>query len=132
MDDSWSVVSADRLTEYDTYYYQRHGRELRLPAWRVRFDDPANSAIYLDAVTGMPTGFVDADTRTWRWLRDGMHSLDFPVLTRNRPLWDLVVLPLLLGGVLSELTGVWLSLRRLRRIHARRAFFRAVDRGPAG
>ena len=36
----------------------------------------------------------------------------------------------MLGGALSALTGVWLSLRRLRRIQTRRAFFREAGRGP--
>jgi len=112
-------VEAALVDAYDAYYYHRHGREMRLPAWRVRFDDDASSVVYLDAVTGEPTGFVDDDVRTWRWLRDGMHSLDFGVLIGNRPWWDVVVLPLMLGGTLAAVTGLWLALRRLGRIRRR-------------
>jgi hypothetical protein len=114
-----SIVSVDRVTEYDDYYYHRHGREVHLPVWRIGFDDPERSALYLDTVTGMPTGFVAADTRLWRWLRDGMHSLDFAALVNHRPLWDLVVSPLMIGGLISAATGVWLLARRLRRIATR-------------
>jgi hypothetical protein len=84
--------------------------------WRVLFADPHRSAIYLDAVNGTPVGFVDREARVWRWVRDGLHSFDYPVLNNKRPLWDIVVLPLLLGGALSATTGAWLLLRRLRRM----------------
>jgi hypothetical protein len=124
------VTAVDRMTEYDTYYYHRHGREMHLPVWRVTFDDPETSVVYLDTVTGTPTGFVAADTRLWRWLRDGMHSLDFPALIRRRPLWDLVVLPLMIGGTLSCVTGVWLLLRRLRRIKRRARMLTPASAAP--
>lgn len=124
------VVATDRLDAYDTYYYHRHGREMRLPVWRARFDDDARSASYLDVVTGEPVGFVDADTRTWRWLRDGVHSLDFPALVANRPWWDVVVLPLMIGGTLSALTGVWLCVRRLGRMRRRREHLLGQEPAP--
>ncbi len=109
------VRSVDRITAYDTYYYARHGREMPLPAWRVALADRAHSVVYLDPVTGAPVGFVDTDSRSWRWLRDGLHTFDFPGLNNRRPLWDLVVLPLMLGGTLGALTGLWIAGRRLRR-----------------
>jgi hypothetical protein len=111
-----SVLAVERISEYDYFYYARHGREMPLPAWRIVFDDPQRSVVYLGTVTGLPVGFVDADTRLWRWLRHAMHSLDFPGLVNKRPVWDLVVLPLMIGGTLSAITGVWLMARRLRRM----------------
>jgi hypothetical protein len=110
------VTRVDRVASYDTYYYARPGREMHLPAWRVTFDDSARSVLYLDTVTGAPVGFVDADTRVWRWWRDGMHSLDLPAINNKRPLWDAIVLTLMLGGALTATTGMWLVLRRLSRI----------------
>jgi hypothetical protein len=110
------VHSVDRITAYDAYYYARPHREMRLPAWRVAFADPEQSTVYLDVVSGKPVGFVNTESRTYRWLRDGLHSLDFPVLNDKRPLWDLVLVPLMLGGTVAAFTGVWLVLRRLRRM----------------
>jgi len=110
------IQNVARITAYDTYYYSRHGRESHLPAWRVAFGDRAESVVYLDPVTGVPVGFVDADTRAWRWLRDAMHCLDLPAINNRRPLWDAIVLPLMIGGTLSAITGVWLLLRRVRRV----------------
>lgn len=107
------VARFDLLTSYDAYYYARPHREMHLPVWRVRFDDPRHSVLYLDAVSGEPTGFVDDEFRRWRWMRDGLHSIDFPALNGKRPLWDVVVWILLLGGTLSAATGVWLAIRRV-------------------
>ncbi len=110
------LTAVRRIDKYDTYYYARHGRERHLPAWRVAFDDANHSVLYLDTVTGVPVGFVDSDVRSWRWWRDALHDIDLPALNNNRPWWDLVVLPLMIGGVVSAITGVWLLLRRLKRM----------------
>ncbi len=110
------ISSVERVDKYDAYYYARHGREKHLPAWRVSFDDTDHSVLYLDTVSGTPIGFVDGATRSWRWWRDGLHDLDLPALNNNRPWWDLVVLPLMIGGTISAITGIWLLIRRLRRM----------------
>ncbi len=110
------VSRVERVSQYDTYYYARHGREKHLPAWRVGFDDPQHSVLYFDTINGTPTGFVDAATRSWRWWRDALHDLDLPALNNRRPWWDLIVLPLMVGGTISAITGVWLLVRRLRRM----------------
>lgn len=110
------VSSVQFITSYDTYYYARPHREWSLPAWRVAFADAAHSTFYIDPISGKPTGFVDSETRWYRWLRDGMHSLDFPAINGKRPLWDLVLLPLMFGGTVAAVTGVWLLIRRLTRL----------------
>ena len=110
------VAHLSITTSYDTYYYARPHRELHLPVWRVEFADPAHSVLYVDAVRGEPTGFVDDGFRRWRWARDGLHSLDFPAINGKRPLWDVIVWVLLLAGTLSASTGVWLACRRVRRL----------------
>lgn len=113
---SVTVDGIARLTRYDSYYYARHGRERHLPAWRVLFASASRPAVYLDAVNGTPVGYADREARVWRWARDGVHSFDYPFLNNKRPLWDAVVLPLLLGGAVSAITGAWLLVRRVRRM----------------
>ena len=102
----------ERLSGYDEYYYARHGRERHLPAWRISFPDPVGTRLYLDPVSGVPLAFVDGASKRARWLRDGVHSFDLPGLNNRRPLWDLVILPLLIGGAVLSGTGVCLMLRR--------------------
>ena len=105
-----------KLASYDAYYYARPHREMHLPVWRVEFDDAQHSVLYIDSVSGEPTGFVDDEFRRWRWMRDGLHSIDFPGVNGRRPLWDVIVWLLLLGGTFSAFTGVWLAVRRVRRM----------------
>jgi hypothetical protein len=115
------VLGVERIMSYDTYYYARHGREMHLPVWRVRFDDPDHSVVYLNTVTGMPVGFVDREERKWRWARDALHDLDLPGLNGRRPIWDVVLLTLMIGGTFIASSGVWLLTRRLARMTARRS-----------
>jgi PepSY-associated TM region len=116
--DSIPIESADRVAAYDTYYYARPGREMHLPVWRVRFADRERSTVYLDAVNATPTGFVNRAVRRSRWLRDALHSYDYPALNHRRLLWYSIVLPLLLGGLASSGSGVVLLVRRLKRLGA--------------
>jgi hypothetical protein len=114
--DSIPIATADRLGAYDTYYYARPGRQMHLPVWRVRFADQERSTVYLDAVNGTPTGFVNRAVRRQRWLRDALHSYDYPALSHRRLLWYCIVLPLLLGGLASSGSGVVLLVRRVKRL----------------
>jgi len=113
-----SITSVQRLATYDAYYYARFHRELPLPVYRVSFSDADRSVVYVDAVSGEPVGYVDPEVRSYRWLRDGMHSFDFPALNGRRALWQSIVLPLMLGGTLIAATGLWLAVRRIRRMAA--------------
>ena len=58
-------------------------------------------------------------SRVNRWLYHGLHSLDFPFLYGRRPLWDIVIVVLCLGGLVLSATTLLPAWRRLLR-HARR------------
>ena len=120
VDGSAPVDRFDRLTSYDRYYYVRHGRELPLPVWRATFRDRDATLLYFDPLTGAPAGFVNRASKRARWLRDAVHSLDFGLLNNHRPLWDLVMLPLLLGGLTCAGSGL-IMMPRMLRAAARRA-----------
>lgn len=106
------------LDRYDAYYYDRDG-ELPLPVVRVRYDDPQQTWLYVDAVRGTPLRKEERLTRLNRWLYHGLHSFDFPFLYYRRPLWDLVLILLSAGGVAVSTTTIVPAFRRFRR-HARR------------
>ena len=57
------------------------------------------------------------NSRGWvnRWLYHGLHSLDFPWLYKYRPLWDIVVISLMLGGTALCGTSLVLTWRVLIR-----------------
>jgi hypothetical protein len=102
------------LEEYDAYYYARNG-EAPLPVLRVLYADAQNTALYLDPSRGVIARKEERLTRLNRWLYHGFHSLDFPFLYRSRPLWDIVMILLSLGGVAVAATTLWPGWQRLVR-----------------
>ena len=106
------------LTEYDSYYYDQYDNR-PLPVLRVRYNDDAATWLYLEPSLGTMTR-QDRPGRWKRWLYHGLHSLDFPFLYRSRPLWDIVLIALSIGGLVLSATTLVPSWRRLVR-HARRA-----------
>jgi hypothetical protein len=111
------IEDAAWLNEYDNYYYAQ-GAQLPLPVLRVRYGDANGTWLYLDPQRGAILRKSERRSRLERWLYHGLHSLDFPFLYHRRPLWDVVMIVLSLGGVVLSATTVLPAWRRLRR-HAR-------------
>lgn len=108
-----AIASAGLISKGDAYHYSHHS-EAVLPAYRVIYANADETRIYLDPRTGELIGYADAAARAYRWWHYGLHRLDFGGLNA-RPLWDVVMLPLLAGVSLLCLLGVWMGWRRLRR-----------------
>ena len=85
---------------------------------RVRYADADSTWLYLDPSLGTMMK-QDRGARWNRWLYHRLHSLDFPLLYYERPLWDIVVIALSIGGLALSATTLVPAWRRLRR-HARR------------
>jgi hypothetical protein len=114
-----SVVESETLTDYDSYYYSRN-RQKPLPVVRVKFGDPAETWVYVDPETSTMLAQINRLNRVERWLYNGLHSLDFAFWYNKRPLWDIGVIALCLGGLTTSSLGLFLGLKRARRA-ARRA-----------
>jgi hypothetical protein len=113
------VAPADvtTLTDYDSYYYDRD-RLLPLPVIRARYQDASATWLYVDPGRGAIVRKEERSSRVNRWLYHGLHSLDFPALYWRRPLWDIVMILLLLGGLGSAVTAVAPASRRVwRNLH---------------
>ncbi len=102
------------LHDYDGYYYDSRGSR-SLPVLRVRYDDAYSTWIYLDPARGGIVQRSVSITRLRRWLYQGLHSLDFPFLYYRRPLWDIVVIVLSIGGTVLSVTTLLPAWRRLKR-----------------
>lgn len=109
-----TLLSDEVLRAHDTWYYSHHDSFRPLPVLRVRFDDAENTWFHLDLSTGAVRNRVNSTDRLARWLYNGMHSLDFPFLIHNRPLWDIVVVLLSLVGTAFCVTSVIIGWRRLK------------------
>ena len=107
------------LDEYDAYYYSQEGMR-PLPVLRIRYADPQQTWLYLDPARGVIASRFERGSRWNRWLYHGFHSLDFPFMYYKRPLWDIVVIVLSLGGIAISVTSALPAWRRLVR-HTKRA-----------
>ncbi len=108
------VLAHELLQEYDDYYYSRSG-QTPLPVLRVKYADPLETWLYIDPRTSQMIANVHRYSRIERWLYNGLHSLDFRFWYSKRPLWDLVMLTLLLGGLVGSSLGLYYGIRRLVR-----------------
>ncbi|MET0290884.1 MAG: PepSY domain-containing protein [Steroidobacteraceae bacterium] len=108
------VTAQELLLDYDDYYYSR-SRQTPLPVLRVKLDDELQTWLYVDPMTSQVVANVHRYSRIERWLYSGLHSLDFRFWYAKRPLWDLVMLTLLAGGLVASALGFWYGVRRLLR-----------------
>jgi uncharacterized iron-regulated membrane protein len=112
------VANAELLTEYDSYYYSRRA-QTPLPVVRIKLEDEAQTWLYIDPILDQQLASIPKYARLERWLYNGLHSLDAGYLYK-RPLWDIVMLVLLVGGLISSTLGLWLGVKRVTRTFARR------------
>jgi hypothetical protein len=103
-------------TEYDNYYYPRHGRsplDRPLPVWRVDLGDSADTRFYIDAQDGRLLLRQDGSRRAYRWLWSALHHWDIAGLY-SRPLWDAWMLTWISFGLVLSVTSLVLGWRRLK------------------
>lgn len=108
------ILQVTRLTEADAYWYSHH-RERPLPVVRIVFGDAQQSWVHVDPATGRIVGSSTASLRLYRWLYNGLHSLDLPLLLRHRPVWDGVMLVLCAAGMIISVSGIVIGWRRITR-----------------
>jgi hypothetical protein len=95
-------------------YYIGDRSSGRLPVYRVIANDAEDTRYYIDPVSGALLERADANRRWHRWLFGAIHRLDFAAWIRVRPVWDIILIVLMLGGIAVSATGVYLALRRVR------------------
>jgi hypothetical protein len=109
-----AISSAEVLTTYDSYYYSRDGLA-PLPVLRVKLEDPDRTWLYIDPRMSQLVGRIHRLDRAERWLYNGLHSLDFSFWYYRRPLWDVGMILLSLGGLTTSAIGLCLGLKRVVR-----------------
>jgi hypothetical protein len=109
----YSIIESRLVTRYEPYYVDR-ANELRLPALFLRLNDPQQSILYLDLYSGRVARSYSCWERMDHWLYQGLHDFEVPWLYRHRPLWDLIVIFCLSGGVWLSVTGIIIASRRVR------------------
>lgn len=70
---------------------------------------------HVNGATGATLSKLDPSRRTWRWLFNRLHSLEFPFLMEHPWLRSSLIVGLCGVGLVFSLTGVLIGWRRLRR-----------------
>jgi len=89
------------------------GQHNALAPFVARLNDAGHSRYYVDPKTARVVGSYSSRAWMSRWLYHGLHSLDFPWLYDHRPLWDIVVITVMLGGTALGVTALILAWRVL-------------------
>lgn len=125
------LTEARLVNQYDAYYYSVGAvAPKRLPVLLVKFDDPSRTWYYIDLHTGSIFRRYDQYGRVMRWLVNGLHSLDLPLLFAHRPAWDMTVITLSAGGLALSFTGLVLGWRRIRPVPAKRVGYDTAAADP--
>lgn len=120
--DAWPnqrITSLAVVSDKDVYTNLREG-QLPVGAIRAVLGNKDSTWVHVDAFSGEILSVMDRNRRLYRWLFNGLHSLDFPGLTERRPLWDAIMLACLFAGFSLSLTGIVIGFRRLRSPASRR------------
>ena len=112
---AWSQSRVSRVYKPDNDDSYSQLREGGLPERTLRLvlKDPGQTWVHIDMETGRIVSIMDQSRRIYRWLFNGLHSLDFPGLAGQRPLWDILILGLLGIGLTFSVTGVVLAWKRV-------------------
>lgn len=111
LQDAWSPREVILMESEDAYYYA-HKSPIELPVVRVTMDDAEGTRIYVGHESANVRVLTDS-ARTSRWIRTGLHRLDFAFM-KSRPVWDILVILLLIGVTCLCATGTWMSFQRIR------------------
>ena len=106
------------LNQYDRYYLDRTRRR-PLPVVLAQATSGDETRYYIDPKTARVVQTYNSSNWVNRWLYNGLHSLNFPWLYNYRPLWDIVVITLMLGGTALCVTSLVLAWRVMGRKLAR-------------
>ena len=104
------ILDRVEMRSPDNYYYASYGATRHFPVVRVRLADAEATALYVDPALGEIVLREVTRSRAERWLYTGLHDLDFRGLSAHRPLWDVVIIGLLLGGfslAVTSVVGAW-------------------------
>ena len=114
---SKTIKESYMVTADDVY---GHLRESSLPesTLRIVLDDIDQTWIHINLDDGQIISVMDKSRRMYRWLFNGIHSLDLPGLVNRRPLWDVLMVVLMIIGFTFSLTGLVIAYKKLARMFA--------------
>ncbi len=107
------VTHSAWLHEPDNRYFGLRHHPRAFPVARIELDDPDTTVLYISPRNGRIEVVSNRHDFAHRWLYQGLHRFDVPVLVDFPLLRDLAVIALSLLGIALTLTGCVLGWRRM-------------------
>lgn len=108
-----AIRDAQWLAVPDTRYFPLRHHPRSFPVARLELADADASVLYISPCNGRIEVISNRHDFAHRWLYQGLHRLDIPVLVAAPLLRDILVITLSLLGMALSLTGCVLGWRRL-------------------
>ena len=111
-----SAIKESYLVPEDDIYGNLREGSLGKRTLRLVLDDDDETWIHVNLNDGRLISVMDDSRRIYRWLFNGIHSLDLPGLANRRPLWDVLMILLMVVGFVFSLTGIVIAYKRVARV----------------
>ena len=115
------IADHQLLSEYDSSCFSPADARRRCPCCASGSRTRRGTWVYIDPETSQVLAQIHRWNRVERWFYNGLHSLDFAFWSDRRPLWDIGMIALCLGGLASSGIGLVMGVRRVRRATSRAA-----------
>lgn len=99
----------------DSRYFSTRHLTREFPVAQVHLDDASGTVLYVSPTTGRILLLSNRHDFPHRWLYQGLHRFDFPILLEYPWHRDLLIIVLSLAGIGFCLTGCTLAWQRLAR-----------------
>ena len=109
-----AIKSSYMVAADDVYGHLREG-SFPKKTLRIILDDVDETWVHINLDDGHIVSVMDKSRRLYRWLFNGIHSLDLPGFSSKRPLWDIFMVVLMLTGTIFSITGLILAYKKLVR-----------------
>lgn len=101
------------MNEYDNYYIHAKNN-LPLPVYKIEVSDKDNSTFYINPSNG-DIRYYNNNLKVGKWAYQALHCLNFKFMVDHPTLRLVVMWIIMIGGTAVSITGVWLSIKYLKR-----------------
>jgi hypothetical protein len=111
-----NVVSDSYLVPANDVYANLREGSLGEETLRLILDDADETWIHVNLTDGGLISIMDNSRRIYRWLFNGIHSLDIPGLVNHRFIWSLIMVLLMSVGLTFCVTGIVLAFKKITKM----------------
>ena len=111
-----NVVSDSYLVPANDVYGNLREGSLGEETLRLILDDADETWIHVNLTDGDLISVMDDSRRIYRWLFNGIHSLDLPGLVNHKFIWSLLMVLLMSVGLIFCITGIVLAFKKITKM----------------